>query len=129
MLILNCIDNLFLIVIKWRNVIANDYLFPICKDQLRAENSLAISVKSKSNKRGLLFLNQEIGNYGKITQPTFMLVEGDELTVFRPTCHSTLNREDPHLVKIIMIEKGVRLMLSYMRLILIFQTKTENIFK
>jgi hypothetical protein len=88
---------------------AIDYLCPICKGQLRIVNSIVISVKTKTNKKGLLFLNQEIGNYGKITHPSFTLVEGDELTVFCPICHATLNREEnPHLVKLNMIdEKGV----------------------
>lgn len=88
---------------------ALDYLCPICKGQLRIVNSIVISVKTKTNKKGLLFLNQEIGNYGKITHPTFTLIEGDELTAYCPICHATLNREEnPHLVKLILIdEKGV----------------------
>lgn len=84
---------------------ANDYLCPICRGQLRIENSLVISVKSKSNKKGLIFLNPEIGNYGKISHPSFEIVEGDEYTVFCPICHATLNREEnPHILKMYMID-------------------------
>ena len=88
---------------------ANDYLCPVCRGQLRIENSLVISVKSKMNKKGLIFLNPEIGNYGKVAHPTFDIIPGDEYTIFCPICHATLNREEnPHLVKLNMIdEKGV----------------------
>jgi len=86
---------------------ANDYLCPICRGQLRIENSLVISVKSKSNKKGLIFLNPEIGNYGKISHPSFEIVEGDEYTVFCPICHATLNREEnPHILKMYMADEA-----------------------
>jgi len=84
---------------------ANDFLCPICRGQLRIENSLVISVKTKANAKGLIFLNPEIGNYTKISHPLFKIVEGDEYTVFCPICHATLNREEnPHIVKMIMAD-------------------------
>jgi len=84
---------------------ANDFLCPICRGQLRIENSLVISVKTKANNKGLIFLNPEIGNYAKISHPSFKIVEGDEYTVFCPICHATLNRdENPHIVKMIMAD-------------------------
>jgi len=88
---------------------ANDFLCPICRGQLRIENSLVISVKTKANNKGLIFLNPEIGNYAKISHPSFKIVEGDEYTVFCPICHAALNREEnPHIVKMIMADsKGV----------------------
>jgi len=88
---------------------ANDFLCPICRGQLRIENSLVISVKTKTNKKGLLFLHPEIGNYTKVAHPTFDVVEGDEYTIFCPICHATLNREEnPHMVKLNMVDdKGV----------------------
>ncbi len=85
---------------------AINYLCPICKGQLRVVNSIVISVKVNKDKKGLVFLNAEIGNYEKITHPTFKIVEGDELTVYCPICHTTLNREEnPHLVKLIMVNE------------------------
>jgi len=85
---------------------AKDYLCPICKGQLRVVNSIVISVKINNNRKGLVFLNAEIGNYEKITHPTFKIVEGDELTVFCPICQTTLNREEnPHLVKLVTIDE------------------------
>ena len=84
---------------------ANDFLCPICRGQLRIENSLVISVKTKANAKGLIFLNPEIGNYTKISHPLFKIVERDEYTVFCPICHATLNREEnPHIVKMIMAD-------------------------
>lgn len=87
----------------------SDYLCPVCRGQLRIENSLVISVKSKTNKKGLIFLNPEIGNYGKVSHPSFEIIQGDEYTIYCPICHATLNREESsHLVKLNMIdEKGV----------------------
>jgi len=85
---------------------AIDYLCPICRGQLRIVNSIVISVKTKSHKKGLLFLNQAIGNYEKITHPSFEIKEGDELTAFCPICHTTLDREEnPQLVKLVMIDE------------------------
>jgi hypothetical protein len=84
---------------------ANDFLCPMCRGQLMIENSLVISVKTKTNKKGLIFLNPEIGNYGKVSHPTFEMVEGDEYTVYCPICHSTLNRpEQPHILKMNMVD-------------------------
>jgi hypothetical protein len=70
-------------------------------------NSIVISVKTNTNKKGLVFLNAEIGNYTKTTHPTFEIKEGDELTVYCPVCQTTLNREkNPHLVKLVMIDEN-----------------------
>ncbi len=86
---------------------AKDYLCPICKGQLRIVNSIVLSVKTDSGNKGLLFLNQEIGNYEKKTHPNFIIKEGEELTVYCPICHTTLNREENrHLVKLNMIDES-----------------------
>lgn len=85
---------------------ANDFLCPVCRGQLIIDNSLVISVKTKANKKGLIFLNPEIGNYAKISHPSFKIVEGDEYVVFCPICHATLNREEnPRIVKMMMVDE------------------------
>ena len=85
---------------------ANDFICPICRGHLTVENSLVIAVKSKTNNKGLLFLNPEIGNYAKTSNPAFKIVEGDEYTVFCPICHAVLNREEnPHIIKLNMVDK------------------------
>ncbi|HUW92075.1 MAG TPA: hypothetical protein VMV74_02840 [Bacteroidales bacterium] len=65
-------------------------------------------MKVNSTKRGLIFLNPELGNYTKTTHPSFEVEEGSEYMYTCPICHSQLNSmKYPHLVRIIMIdEKG-----------------------
>lgn len=80
---------------------AKDYSCPICKGQLRVKNSILLSAKSKTNEKGLVFLNSEIGDYSITTHPDFQIREGEEYTFYCPICHATLNREEnPNLVKI-----------------------------
>ncbi len=88
----------------------NDFSCPICKGQLMIQESLVISVKSKTNQKGLIFLNPEVGNYGKVSHPSFKLVEGEVYTVYCPICHATLNTEaNPNILKMHMIDKeGVK---------------------
>ena len=90
---------------------AIQYLCPVCRGQLRVKNSILISAMSKSNKKGLIFLDPEIGNYTKTTHPSFELLKGEEYTIYCPICHAKLNREEnPHLVNVIMIdEKGTEI--------------------
>lgn len=88
---------------------ANDYLCPICKGHIRVEDSLVVAARTKSNEKGLIFLNPEIGNYIKTTHPSFDLKEGEAYTIHCPICHAILNRDENHkLVKVLMIgEDGV----------------------
>lgn len=84
---------------------ANDYLCPICRGHIRVGDALVISVKSEKNKKGLIFLNPEIGNYTTTTHPTFEIKKGEEYTVYCPICHANLNREEnPNLVKVHMVD-------------------------
>ena len=84
---------------------AAQYLCPVCRGQLRVKNSILITAISKTNKKGLIFLDPEIGNYSKTTHPSFQLLPGEEYMIYCPICHATLNREEnPHLVKVIMID-------------------------
>ncbi|MGE5348548.1 MAG: hypothetical protein ACM3NP_04625 [Actinomycetota bacterium] len=60
-----------------------------------------------SSKRGLVFLNPELGNYTKTTHPSFELEPGSEYLINCPICHSQLNSmKYPHLVRIIMIDEN-----------------------
>lgn len=84
---------------------ANNFLCPVCKGHLRIGDSLVISAKSKTNKKGLLLLNPEIGNYSKTTHPTFEIEKGGEYYFYCPICHATLNSEkSPNLIRLILID-------------------------
>ncbi len=84
---------------------SNNYFCPICKSNMNIGNSLIFSAKSPASKRGLLFLDTELGNYAKTTHPDFQLEEGVEYKFYCPVCHAKLNKEDnPNLVMVHMTD-------------------------
>lgn len=88
---------------------AIEFLCKACRGHLKVKTSIVLSaMKINSAKRGLIFLNPELGNYTKLTHPSFTIEEGAEYMYTCPICHSQLNSvKYPHLVRLIMIdEKG-----------------------
>ena len=84
---------------------SNNYSCPDCHSRINIGNSLVISAKSPDNKRGLIFLDTELGSYNKRTHPDFTLQEGLEYKFYCPVCHFKLNKADhPHLVSIHMTD-------------------------
>jgi rubredoxin len=71
----------------------NNYSCPECKSRMNIGSSLVFSAKSPQNERGLIFLNCELGNYTKTTNPDFELREGVEYKFYCPVCHFKLNKE------------------------------------
>ena len=86
---------------------AVEYLCKVCRGHLKVRTSIVLAAaKSNSSKRGLIFLNPEIGNYQKTTHPSFNVEEDDEYVYTCPICHSQLNSAKyKHLVRIIMIDE------------------------
>ncbi|HOW09835.1 MAG TPA: hypothetical protein PLX08_08530 [Bacteroidales bacterium] len=88
---------------------ATEYLCKACKGVLNVKTSIVLSAtKVNSSKKGLIFLNPELGNYTVTTHPTFVIEEGEEYIINCPICHAHLNSlKYDHLVRILMIdEKG-----------------------
>lgn len=85
---------------------AVEYICKICRGHLKVKTSIVLAAsKLHSSKRGLVFLNSEIGNYTTTTHPSFPLKEGEEYIYTCPICHSQLNSTKyKHLVRIIMID-------------------------
>jgi uncharacterized protein YbaR (Trm112 family) len=84
-----------------------DYFCPICKGQLRVDNNLVFTARSEKNKKGLIFLSPELGNYTTSRHPKFEIEEGEEYTFLCPICHATLNREENNnLVKVFMRDEN-----------------------
>ncbi|MBG0859571.1 MAG: hypothetical protein IQL11_08715 [Bacteroidales bacterium] len=85
---------------------AVEYLCKSCRGHLKVKTSIVLSAsKVNSSKRGLIFLNPEIGNYTTTTHPSFKIEEGVEYIYTCPICHSQLNSAKyNHLVRIIMID-------------------------
>lgn len=86
---------------------AVEYLCKICRGHLNVKTSIVLAAsKINSPKRGLIFLNPEIGNYTTTTHPDFKIEEGTEYTYTCPICHSQLNSAKyNHLVRILMIDE------------------------
>lgn len=88
---------------------ATEYLCKACKGVLNVKTSIVLSAtKVNSVKKGLIFLNPELGNYTVTTHPTFVIDEGEEYIINCPICHAHLNSlKYDHLVRILMVdEKG-----------------------
>lgn len=85
---------------------AVEYLCKICRGHLKVKTSIVLAAsKINGSRRGLIFLNPEIGNYTTTTHPSFKIEEGAEYTYTCPICHSQLNSAKyNHLVRIIMID-------------------------
>jgi hypothetical protein len=87
---------------------AVEYVCKICRGCLNVKTSIVLAAsRLHSSKRGLVFLNPEIGNYTTTTHPSFQIEEGEEYIYTCPICHSQLNSTKyKHLVRIIMIDEN-----------------------
>ena len=87
---------------------AVEYICKICRGHLNVKTSIVLAAsKLHSSKRGLVYLNPEIGNYTATTHPSFELKEGEEYIYTCPICHSQLNSTKyEHLVRLIMIDEN-----------------------
>ncbi len=85
---------------------ATEYLCKACKGVLNVKTSIVLSAtKVNSSKKGLIFLNPELGNYTVTTHPTFAIDEGEEFIINCPICHAHLNSlKYDHLVRILMVD-------------------------
>jgi hypothetical protein len=85
---------------------ATEYLCKACKGVLNVKTSIVLSASSvNGSKKGLVFLNPELGNYTVTTHSSFTMLEGEEYLIKCPICHAHLNSlKYNHLVRIIMVE-------------------------
>lgn len=85
---------------------ANQYLCKACRGVLNVKTSIILAAtKINSSKKGLIFLNPELGNYTVTTHPSFKVEEGEEYLINCPICHSHLNSlKYDHLVRVIMVD-------------------------
>lgn len=87
---------------------ATEYLCKACRGVLNVKTSIVLAALSETNsKKGLFYLNPELGNYSVTTHSSFKMKEGEEYLVKCPICHAHLNSlKYNHLVRIIMVEDG-----------------------
>jgi hypothetical protein len=86
---------------------ATEYLCKVCRGVLNVKTSIILAAqKENSAKRGLIYLNPELGNYTTTTHASFTINEGEEYIYTCPICHSQLNSAKyKHLVRILMIDE------------------------
>jgi len=87
---------------------ALDYLCKVCRGHLKVKTSIVLAATKLNDRtqRGLVFLDPEIGNYTKVTHPTFQIKQGEEYIYTCPICSAQLNSmKYLHLVRIILIEE------------------------
>src|SRR4030042_1983104 len=85
---------------------AIEYLCKACRGVLNVKTSIILAaLKNNSNKKGLVYVNPELGNYTVTTHSSFRMEEGEEYLIKCPICHAHLNSlKYDHLVRIIMID-------------------------
>jgi len=85
---------------------AVQYLCKVCRGHLNVKTSIILAAqKVNSSKRGLVYLNPELGNYTSTTHESFQLLKGEEYIYTCPICGAQLNsRKYYHLVRIVMID-------------------------
>jgi len=85
---------------------ATEYLCKVCRGHLNVKTSIVLAAsKTDNSKKGLVFLNPEIGNYIITTHHSFTIKTGEEYIYTCPICHSQLNSAKyKHLVRLIMID-------------------------
>ncbi len=85
---------------------AVEYLCKICRSNLNIQSAIVLAAtKVSGTKKGLIYLNPELGNYTTTTHPSFKIEIGEEYIYTCPVCHSQLNSSRyNHLVRIIMID-------------------------
>ncbi|MGB8491007.1 MAG: hypothetical protein WCE64_08105 [Bacteroidales bacterium] len=86
---------------------AVEYLCKACRGHLNVKTSIILSATmTNGTKKGLVYVNPELGNYTVTTHPSFRMEEGEEYLINCPICHAHLNSlKYDHLVRIIMIDE------------------------
>jgi len=67
------------------------YICPHCRGIISPGNNIILSAKAPNNKRGLILLHEEIGNYSSIKSDSIEIKEGEVVDFFCPICHESLN--------------------------------------
>jgi len=85
----------------------NEYLCPYCRGSLKVDNDIIIAVRTEDQKRGLLLLSPELGNYRCRKHPSLTYKEGERIETFCPMCHSNLKaiNVNQNLAEVILVDE------------------------
>lgn len=84
----------------------NDFICPKCNGHLLVGGFVVLTASTKKDKRGLILLSPQLGDYTKVLHPTFNIEKGEEVDYFCPICHSSLTAHDVNqkLVRLLMFD-------------------------
>lgn len=83
-----------------------NYLCPSCRAYLRVWNNIIFTVRYHSGqKRGILLLNPELGNYDLLHHSSIKFEEGEKIDFLCPVCHADLtateiNKNFAHVIMV-----------------------------
>jgi hypothetical protein len=84
-----------------------NYLCPKCNAHLRVgDNVVFYVISKKSNNKGLIMLNPNLGDYSIASHPKVTFEKGEYVEFYCPVCHANLAASaiNSNLVKIIMVD-------------------------
>lgn len=86
----------------------NKFICPECQGIINPKNELILSLKTKHDQVGLIFLEPELGNYSKYIESDIDVEEGEKVDIFCPICHTNLVEPmvDANLVRIMMVDEN-----------------------
>lgn len=85
-----------------------NYLCPKCNAHLRVgDNVVFYVISKKSNNRGLIMLNPNLGDYSITSHPEVQFEAGEYVEFYCPVCHANLAASaiNSNLVKVIMVDE------------------------
>lgn len=84
----------------------SNFYCPHCNGALNAHEHICLIIKDVNDKKALVLLNNEIGNYQYYVNNTITLKEGDKYNFFCPICSGQLTYKDQNLAGMIMEDKN-----------------------
>ncbi len=84
----------------------SSFICPHCKANLNVCDHIVFGAEKKNGDKGLILLNQELGNYNATFHENFKPEEGEKVEFHCPACHKSLTSEKADdLAKVQMIDK------------------------
>jgi rubredoxin len=85
-----------------------NFLCPKCNAHLRVgDNVVFYVISKKSNNKGLIMLNPDLGDYTITSHPEVKFEKGEYVEFYCPVCHANLaaSKINSNLVRVIMIDE------------------------
>lgn len=83
----------------------NEYLCPKCRSKLRIDDYIVLSVRKNTGERGIIFLNQNLGDYSYVKNSSLVIEQGEKVDIFCPVCNENLICvPERNLAKVFMVD-------------------------